>query len=200
MSRGVPGNSLSEMLCELFARHGARSAAHFVRGGAVGAGNRDAVQPKIDAELRAVVDHVIQPPFAKDLCARAVDDGLTLPLHFPVMGEVVAASVFDGRAGVGQIAIETGEHVGLRFALPSVCEYGAVGLGKGKDVLFYDVAAPFREVADVPGEAAELHRLFVRFPRELVVGDKGEELASRGEFFVELRKEFLGVSHVWMLS
>lgn len=167
---------------------------HLVGGGAVAAGNGDAEQAEIDAELGAVVDHMVHGPFAVDGLTGVIDDGLAVPLHGPAFRHFGIGGGGKGGAGFGEVGVEAGEHPDAGFALP-VHHFGGGFRGENEFGLGEGDEAPFGEIGDVPGEAAEFHGFVVGLPEEMVVRDQSQEFTGDGEFLVESRKDMGGKRH-----
>ena len=165
----------------------------FVGGGAVEGGYGDVVEAKVDAELRGVVDEVIEEHLAVGLRARFVGDNLVavaeLPLAFKVSSEALTR---DWR----HLAAASSKLLESVFACGEFKrDMRAFGRGKVHAVVLEDVVSEEWKGGAVHGEFSESHGFVVTLPVVFAFGDALERAASVGDLDVVVLEEDFGDFH-----
>ena len=134
---------------------------------------------RVDAQLRAVMDHVADDQLAEDLVARIVDPDVSAVDELPMLIPFFRSGCSQGCAGVAEFLVKLGQQrlfACWDIALPLVIGW-KVELVEGKRM-----DAPVAgHVGKMAGEAAQTHGLGVRFVVEIGVGrDGSKHLAGFG--------------------
>ena len=168
-----------------------------IGGWAVEGGDWDVVEAEIDAELRGVVDEVVEEHLAEGERAWAVGDDLLAVAELPRCRESFVGGCGDCvTAGCCTFVefIEAGltgfkDKGGLR----------ARGLGEVHAVVEDDVGTEEGEGGAMYGQFAERHRLVMTLPIVFAFGDPLEGAAGVGDLDVVVLEENFGDGHLWLL-
>ncbi len=101
--------------CRIVGGHRPPLHLSFVCGRAVDGRHRDVIQTQIDAELRAVMNHVVHHKTSKNRGARHRHDRLSAPEQGPVFHQMVVACLRDRRTRFILVLIEQIQHLLSRF-------------------------------------------------------------------------------------
>jgi hypothetical protein len=164
-----------------------------VGGRAVEGGDGDVVEAEIDAELRSVVDEMVEAQTAEAERAGIVGDDLVAVAKLPRSGEVLVAGGRQGGAAFGGTFVELLESV---LACREFQRHvRAFGVGHVHTVIYEDVVAEHSDGGAVHGEFAEGHGFVMTLPVVFSFGYALEGAAGVGYLDVVVLKEDFSDGH-----